>query len=278
MARSRQRCAGRSVRWVSFSYLEQAELLIGTDGSPRRNPMRTIDAPPARSARTTSCVLTKPRAAQRDCPHHHRIVGVTGVRVAEARALTVADLDLSPKGESLTVRGSKSPAATRTIPLLPQLFPLVHEHLKFPEAAHGRDARDPTACDGPRHAHDDELSVASGQACGVRSRSPADQLHLRNDTAGSASPRMSSNKLRRESLFRQSSHAEANVRQRSHQPWAPPRGSQQAPRPLQHDNHRACVRATARANHPKGVVRSVPARSVEDASGVVRSKDLRARG
>jgi integrase len=70
-----------------------------------------------------------------DCPHHHRIVvwllRYTGVRVAEARALTVADLDLSPEGESLTVHGGKSPAATRTIPLLPQLFPLVHEHLKF---------------------------------------------------------------------------------------------------------------------------------------------------
>jgi integrase len=268
---------------VFFSYLEQAELLIGTDGSPRRNPMRTIDAPPCPQRPNDFLRPHEDRALlNADCPHHHRIVvwllRYTGVRVAEARALTVADLDLSPEGESLTVRGSKSPAATRTIPLLPQLFPLVHEHLKFPEAAHGRDARDPTACDGPRHAHDDELSVASGQACGVRSRSPADELHLRNDTAGSASPRMSSNKLRRESLFRQSSHAEANVRQRSHQPWAPPRGSQQAPRALQHDNHRACVRATARANHPKGVVRSVPARSVEDASGVVRSKDLRARG
>ena len=255
MARSRQRCAGRSVRFgcpfrTSNRRSSSSERMALRDGIRCARSTRR----PARSARTTSCVLTKTaRCSTRTALTTTASSWLlrTGVRVAEARALTVADLDLSPEGESLTVRGSKSPAATRTIPLLPQLFPLVHEHLKFPEAAHGRDARDPTACDGPRHAHDDELSVASGQACGVRSRSPADQLHLRNDTAGSASPRMSSNKLRRESLFRQSSHAEANVRQRSHQPWAPPRGSQQAPRPLQHDNHRACVRATARANHPK---------------------------
>lgn len=70
-----------------------------------------------------------------DCSHHHRIVvwllRYTGVRVAEAQALTVADLDLTPEGEAPTIRGGKTPAATRTIPLLPQLLPLVHEHLEF---------------------------------------------------------------------------------------------------------------------------------------------------
>jgi len=70
-----------------------------------------------------------------DCSHHHRIVvwllRYTGVRVAEARALTVADLDLTPEGEALTIRGGKTAAATRTIPILPQLVPLVHEHLEF---------------------------------------------------------------------------------------------------------------------------------------------------
>src|SRR5262245_42754576 len=30
---------------VFFAYLEQAELLVGVNGSPRRNPMSTIDAP-----------------------------------------------------------------------------------------------------------------------------------------------------------------------------------------------------------------------------------------
>lgn len=73
--------------------------------------------------------------AHAECPHHHRIVvwllRYTGVRVGETRALTVADLDLTPEGEALTVRGSKTRAATRTIPLLPKLLPLIHEHLDF---------------------------------------------------------------------------------------------------------------------------------------------------
>ena len=30
---------------VFFAYLEQADFLVGSDGSPRRNPVRTIDAP-----------------------------------------------------------------------------------------------------------------------------------------------------------------------------------------------------------------------------------------
>jgi integrase len=62
-----------------------------------------------------------------ECPrHHHFIVWLlryTGVRVAEAQALTVADLDLTPEGEAPTVRGSKTPAATRTIQFVPQLLP-----------------------------------------------------------------------------------------------------------------------------------------------------------
>ncbi len=121
---------------VFFAYLEQAERLIGADGSPRRNPMRTIDAPSCPQRPNDFLRPHEDRALLRaECPHHHRIVvwllRYTGVRVGEAQALTVADLDLTPEGEALTVRGSKTAAATRTIPLLPQLLPLVHEHLEF---------------------------------------------------------------------------------------------------------------------------------------------------
>jgi site-specific recombinase XerD len=121
---------------VFFSYLEQAELLTGTDGSPRRNPMRTIDAPHCPQRPNDFLRPHEDRALlNADCPHHHRIVvwllRYTGVRVAEARALTVADLDLTPEGEAVTIRSGKTAAATRTIPLLAQLLPLVHEHLEF---------------------------------------------------------------------------------------------------------------------------------------------------
>src|SRR5262249_50196091 len=49
----------------------------------------------------------------------------------EAQALTIADMDLTTDGESLTIRVSKTAAGTRTIPLLPQLLPVLHEHLAY---------------------------------------------------------------------------------------------------------------------------------------------------
>lgn len=119
---------------VFFAYLEQAEFLVGSDGAPRRNPVRTIDAPPCPQRPNDFLRPYEDRALlNTECPHHHRIVvwllRYTGVRVAEAQTLTIADFDLTPNNEALTVRGSKTPASTRTIPLLPQLLPMIHEHL-----------------------------------------------------------------------------------------------------------------------------------------------------
>jgi hypothetical protein len=54
---------------------------------------------------------------------------------------------------------------------------------------------------------------------------------------------------------------QAHVRQRSHQPRPTPRDGQQAPRPFQHDDYRARLRAAARTDHPERAVRSVPAPS-----------------
>jgi integrase len=69
-----------------------------------------------------------------ECPHHHRIIvwllRYTGVRVAEAQGLRVGDVDLTPGHEALTVRGSKTAASSRTIPLLPQFLPLIQQHLE----------------------------------------------------------------------------------------------------------------------------------------------------
>ena len=121
---------------VFFAYLERTELLVGADGSRRLNPTRAMDAPPCPQRPNDFLRPYEDHALlNAECPHHHRIVvwllRYTGVRVAEAHALTIADLDFTPGGEALTVRGSKTAAATRTIPLLPQLLPLIHDHLEF---------------------------------------------------------------------------------------------------------------------------------------------------
>ena len=121
---------------VFFAYLEQAELLVDAEGSPRRNPVRTIAVPLCPQRPNDFLHPYEDRALlNANCPHHHRIVvwllRYTGLRVAEAQALTVADIDLTSDREALTVQASKTPAGTRTIPLLPQLLPLIHEHLVF---------------------------------------------------------------------------------------------------------------------------------------------------
>jgi integrase/recombinase XerD len=53
----------------------------------------------------------------------------SGLRVSEATSLTRADLDLTPEHESLTVRHSKTPAGRRTIPIIPDLQPLLDDWL-----------------------------------------------------------------------------------------------------------------------------------------------------
>ena len=121
---------------VFFAYLEQAELLIGGDGAPRRNPVRTIDAPQCPQRANDFLRPYEDRALlHAECHHHHRIIvwllRYTGIRVAEAQALTLADVDLTSDHESLTVRDGKTPASTRTIPILPQLLPLIHAHLAY---------------------------------------------------------------------------------------------------------------------------------------------------
>ena len=133
---------------VFFAYLEQADFLVGSDGAPRRNPVRTIDAPQCPQRPNDFLRTHEDRALlNADSPHHHRIVvwvlRYTGVRVAEAQALTFADVDLTTDREALTIRAGKTPASTRTIPLLPQLLPLLHEHLAHVRRHTRRDARHP---------------------------------------------------------------------------------------------------------------------------------------
>lgn len=98
--------------------------------------MRTIDSPTCAQRPNDFLRPYEDRALiNADCPHHYRIVvwllRFTGIRVGEARVLTVGDLDLTPGSEALTVHGTKTHAAARTVPLLPQFLPLVHVHLEL---------------------------------------------------------------------------------------------------------------------------------------------------
>jgi integrase len=121
---------------VFFAYLEHAELLTGDDGRPRRSPVRMIETPICPQRPNDFLHPPEDRALlNAECPHQRRIIvwvlRYTGVRAAEAHALRLADVDLTPGAESLTVRVSKTPAGTRIIPLLPQLLPLLHEHVAY---------------------------------------------------------------------------------------------------------------------------------------------------
>lgn len=55
----------------------------------------------------------------------------TGLRVSEACALLVADVDLTPGRESVTVRKSKSAAGQRVVPIVPELAIALHGWLAY---------------------------------------------------------------------------------------------------------------------------------------------------
>ena len=226
---------------VFFAYLEQAEFLVGVDGSLRRNPVRTIDAPRCPQRPNDFLRPHEDRALlSADCSHHHRIVvwllRYTGVRVAEARALTVADLDLTPECEALTIRAGKTAAATRTIPLLPQLLPLVHEHLDFLRAGLSVRSETPLLATGRGTAMTTNYlwRVVKRVAFEAGVRPVACSCGTtRQDRHDRGCPRTSSGE-NRSSVRRTPS---ADIWERSHQPRGASGSGQQVARPFEHDDH-----------------------------------------
>ena len=111
-----------------FLYLERSGLLIDADGHSVSNPMAAVVAPTVEQ-RPNDFLKPLEDGALLDCalPAAERIVvwllRWSGLRVAEACALQLQDVDLTPEREILVVRKSKTKAGVRTIPLVPCLIP-----------------------------------------------------------------------------------------------------------------------------------------------------------
>ena len=113
-----------------YDYLDRFELLHDTNGQPVRDPMRRIPCPRATQP-SNDWLRPQEDEALRTCTgtlQERFLISLlrwSGLRIGEACALTLADVDLSPAREALTVRASKTPAGRRTIPLVPELTPIL---------------------------------------------------------------------------------------------------------------------------------------------------------
>lgn len=111
-----------------FGYLERAGLLTDATGRTAKNPMVGVVAP-ALEQRPNDFLRPVEDAALLECgsPPAERIVvwllRWTGLRVSEACALKLQDVDLAPGREGVLVRKSKTSSGVRTIPLVPCLVP-----------------------------------------------------------------------------------------------------------------------------------------------------------
>lgn len=111
-----------------YSFLENREWLRDSDGRAAINPMRRIESPkiPRRpndwlSPEEDAALLAGATSAQ------ERFVIMflrwTGLRVDEARHVTISDVKMLDGKESIRVTRSKTNAGLRTIPIAPELLP-----------------------------------------------------------------------------------------------------------------------------------------------------------
>jgi integrase len=109
-----------------FGWLERFDLLRDELAAPLPNPMRQVIAPRVEQKRI-DWLRPHEDAALLACPMTatERIVvwllRWTGIRVGEAAALLVGDVDLTPGLECVVIRTSKTEAGHRQVPVMPLL-------------------------------------------------------------------------------------------------------------------------------------------------------------
>jgi integrase len=122
-----------------FAYLDRAGLLTDAAGQPAANPMSAVIAP-ALEQRPNDFLRPLEDEALLACPSPAAerfvvwLLRWTGLRVSEACALRLEDIDLTPGSECVFVRRSKTAAGVRTVPVVPPLIPELNlwlEHLKY---------------------------------------------------------------------------------------------------------------------------------------------------
>src|SRR5439155_18909049 len=118
-----------------YRQLERLCLLVDDEGRALPDPTRTIACPAAPPA-VNDWLRPAEDHALLACPGTLQerfsvaLLRWSGLRISEATCLTLADLDLTQGRETLAVQVSKTPAGRRTIPILPQLKPLLDDCLQ----------------------------------------------------------------------------------------------------------------------------------------------------
>ncbi len=118
-----------------FEYLEISGRLIDGTGTIKPNPMRKIFAPPHQQ-RPNDYLRPHEDEALLTCdcsPTAQTVIWLlrwTGLRVSEAVDLRLEDITLTPGDENLVVRASKTPAGRRTVPVVPDLVPILDARIR----------------------------------------------------------------------------------------------------------------------------------------------------
>jgi integrase/recombinase XerD len=118
-----------------YGYLERFDRLLDGEGKPFRNPALALEAPVVRPAAELDWLRAEEDEALLALPMSEReailvfFLRLTGLRLNEALTLTNRDVDLP--GNEIRVRSSKSEAGYRSLPIVPELRPVIERWRAF---------------------------------------------------------------------------------------------------------------------------------------------------